>query len=547
MALLSPVWLITLIPWIAVAIWMCIARQDLAPVPFLILWPRSVPRQSSSRRYDRPPLPVLLCLLAALLGIFAAAQPVLYRNNITRPLVIVVDRGLTMSGKSANGGPRYVGMIRQLAEVIPPWARAEMLSPGQIAKHWDIAATQLPDAAASLHPTALNDRQELQMQVAQACHRLDTPVVVAITDFPVAAPAITVGPDKPPRNVAIASISCRRQPQSGSTSSPRGQVMVRLLNFGNAAHVNLHVQSDGRTQSQDVDVPGNGDAKNCFVDMPSLGASVKAWIDPADDNPLDHAAWLVRQPLWPGVEAHGNVPEPLRRMIQTYTRLRPADESSITVAVQDAALPLPDSPAVCLPDESSPKNITLSDHPQITTDNDPIGIGNLDWPTMLAGATLADPPTGWQVILQADGHPVLATRANPRQVWAGFNSPRASRSVDYVLFWSRVFDWLGTAGNQYTGITVQPLDDTWKAIDLAEPSFGETGCIPGLYRALDGTLQAVNAKVEDMPFTPAGPWREQVRQAMKNVRGQIALSPWLALAALAVLGTAVLLMSRRHE
>jgi len=517
---------------------MFIGRPNLAAVPFLILWPRATPRPLSKRAFSRPPLPVLLCLLAALLGILAAARPALLGRNIARPLLILVDRGLTMSGTSTSGVPRYVELARQLAEAIGPTAQADILSPGWQASRYSVQSGQWADAIAQLPPTALNQRPELSLQAAEACHRLDNPLVLVITDFPVAAPAITVGPEKPAKDVAIAEIAARRQQQA--------QVMVRLVNFGDARRVHLHVQSEGHTQALGVDIAG-GAKKDVFVDMASLGVSVKAWIDSGDENPLDDAAWLVRQPLWPRVEAHGNLPEPLRRMIQTYTRLRPADESSVTVAVQEATQPMPDSPAVCVATESTATHVTLADHPQITVQNDPLGVGNLDWPTLLAGAALADQPAGWNVILQADGHAVLATHDSPRQIWAGFISPQAARSVDYVIFWSKVFDWLGTGGDQYTSIPVQPLDDTWKAIDIAEPSFGENGLIPGLYRAGDGTLQAVNAKVEDMPFTPAGPWREQVRQAMKNVRGQIALAPWVALAALVVLAAAMLLIIGRQE
>lgn len=78
MLLSTPVWLLLLLPWGALALWLFRGRLATQPVPFLRLWlnpnsPDAAPRSN----WHIPPLSILSLLAAIFLAIFAAATPLL--------------------------------------------------------------------------------------------------------------------------------------------------------------------------------------------------------------------------------------------------------------------------------------------------------------------------------------------------------------------------------------------------------------------------------------------------------------------------------------
>ncbi|HLZ97955.1 MAG TPA: hypothetical protein VKP66_08375, partial [Steroidobacteraceae bacterium] len=104
MQLLAPLWLIALIPWLGVAVWMLRGARESRRIPFLPLWRGMEVRPRTHRRMRMPPIAIALALLAALLAIVAAARPGFTASFILQdPVVLIIDRGLTMSARGANG------------------------------------------------------------------------------------------------------------------------------------------------------------------------------------------------------------------------------------------------------------------------------------------------------------------------------------------------------------------------------------------------------------------------------------------------------------
>jgi hypothetical protein len=73
----------------------------------------------------------------------------------------------------------------------------------------------------------------------------------------------------------------------------------------------------------------------------------------------------------------------------------------------------------------------------------PINAG-VDWDAAKPQATAAPLGTGWKPIVSVDKKPIIAIRESPRrQVLISFDAPDFSRTLDFVILWTNVFDWLG--------------------------------------------------------------------------------------------------------
>ena len=85
MFLASPIWLVLLAPWAGLALWLLWGQLDRRAVPYLKLWRGEMAHhRKPSRQWHAPP-PALIALLAAtLLGIVAAAGPMI-RIGVNAP------------------------------------------------------------------------------------------------------------------------------------------------------------------------------------------------------------------------------------------------------------------------------------------------------------------------------------------------------------------------------------------------------------------------------------------------------------------------------
>src|SRR5688572_4398808 len=105
MSFASPLWLLGLLPWVAVALWMLRGYRRRVRVPFLDLWklPAPLPMRPPKSRWELPPAGAALLLSAILLAVLGSAGPRLHGDLAGRAagqvtITVVVDGGITMSG-----------------------------------------------------------------------------------------------------------------------------------------------------------------------------------------------------------------------------------------------------------------------------------------------------------------------------------------------------------------------------------------------------------------------------------------------------------------
>jgi hypothetical protein len=204
-------------------------------------------------------------------------------------------------------------------------------------------------------------------------------------------------------------------------------------------------------------------------------------------------------------------------MIDVYTARRPADVDSRRVTVVDGIENLPPgAPAAAIAEAGTQAPITVAPtvsaaYPELTAD--------IDWSAAVDDATApsAPLPAGWTPVVSAGDQAIVAVRDQPaRQVWVGFTSPSWGKSPDFVVFWARVFDWLGAdagapdtaqtdragataapgAAGEYAAVAVGVLGPEWfpesPAFDSSPPAV-DARRWPGFYRRADGAERAVNS------------------------------------------------------
>src|SRR3954470_13001531 len=160
----SPIWLVGLLPWSAVALYILSGRPKHTAVPFLALWSPSTASPQPRRALRRPPLFLALMLASMLLAILAAAGPAARAPGSATPISIILDRGVTMSPLADRQPSRGVialadAEIRRRLGMIP----VDLVSvPESILRtntfNWATQARALP-------PTALQTRSLLQQAI----------------------------------------------------------------------------------------------------------------------------------------------------------------------------------------------------------------------------------------------------------------------------------------------------------------------------------------------------------------------------------------------
>ena len=241
MTFVAPLFLALLLPWAAVALWLMWGRHSATRVPFIELWRGSAAKPSTSRQFHPPPLAVASAIAAMFLAILAAARPVV--RPASRPVVVmIVDRGITMSA-----GDRLAGAMKQAQELLAqkmPGARVETVN--------------VPDVERS----AIDTREMLRRAVAAALVRRSGPVIVVsdqtLQDDP---RVVQVAPAEVVENVGIVSFSIRERPSV--------EAMVQVRNDSGQGRAELTVDSVKRS----IDLPPRGETRNYFVELPNVGAT----------------------------------------------------------------------------------------------------------------------------------------------------------------------------------------------------------------------------------------------------------------------------------
>jgi hypothetical protein len=262
----------------------------------------------------------------------------------------------------------------------------------------------------------------------------------------------------------------------------------------------------------------------------------------------DNRAWLVRRPSAPRIEARSTVPPESERMIEVYARHRSSAASSQAIAVVDHATRLARSESGVIV-ATSTQSIAGS---KVRVVDHPIAAHVRDWNAIGADATAALPPgDGWTPIVQADRHTLVAVReqSSTRQVWVGFSSSTFSRSSDFVIFWTDVFDWLGgDAASEFRTEPVSRLDPTWARDAVLSGASVTADPSPGVYRGRTGELRAMSATDLKITKSTSLDWIEKLANLLKHPRtgATTDLSNSLLLAALALIAVAGLFWNPRR-
>ncbi|HEV8608107.1 MAG TPA: hypothetical protein VGQ99_22415 [Tepidisphaeraceae bacterium] len=508
MQIASPIYLIALVPWAGLVFWLLLGKRRRVDVSFLELWKGPVTGPTAKRRVGMPPIALAAILAAMLLGILAAARPGIVgtaRGN-EKPIVMVVDRGVTMSAgrpaRFAALADEVKGMIRdqfgerELDVVFVPG--------GDVVKR---KGTEWVNAVKGAAGTAVDTRGMIEGAVREQLELNPGAAVVVLSDQEPRVDdkrVVRVGPAGSLKNISIAHVAAR--------ISPVGQVQVRVRNRSEEGKVVIRVVGDGRESArQEVELPGMGQTRDYFLPIEKTARVIRIELEAADDFAGDNMGFLARRGSWPVIEARTQVFAELARLIEKYSKLRPAGGESKRVGIVAAGA---DGEIILgkIGTGGSGK-VTVVDHP-ITK-----ALEKVDWGAM-AGEGVADAPggPGWDVLVRVGERAVLAARNAPaRRVWVGVSTQRMASSAEFVMLWSNIFDWVGEGGEEFTAEKTGQLGSGWKAVE--EQAAGlSPGWWPGIYRRADGVIMAVNAPDVVLPEARAGDWRARLGELARRHR-----------------------------
>lgn len=526
MVFASPLWLIALAPWAAVAVWVLVGRRRRQWVPFLALWEAPEELRKPQKGMEWPPLAIVLALLAALFAVLCAAQPLLATKG-ARKLTVIVDRGAAMSTR-AGGEARFLATCREarrnLADLNQPIEIRMLTVPA--GGEWTGPLDKWLDAVGQLRRTAVRT----DPAAALASIPRDEPVLVVTDQFlPQTSNTAVLAPagGAAVRNVGITALAARQ-----------GQVMVRLRSTS-AISTTLMISSGGNSIQRAVAFASPG-SQDLFLELSAPNQIIQASLNSADDFDADDRAWLVRRGSWPNIETRIAVSEELERFIAVYSRHRPAGDASTRVAIGRGGDLQADEPGIVVEalvgEPQSGLNVTVEDHPVTAA---------VDFSPLRTSVIVAPKPPGegWRTILRLEGKPALAvSEGETRRAWIGFDSAQLARTPSFVVLWTNLVDWVGGTS---TGYLSSPLDDSAstspRRLPESLPGDVDPRYWPGVFQAPTGLL-AANA--HELALHPgAGASLDPLRL---NVRHGYSLVPWLMLAAIAALVGAAATWERRR-
>jgi hypothetical protein len=488
--------------------------------------------------------------------------------------VLIVDRGITQLA-----GGRYAaladGAVDALAAMCPSEAAIDVrFVPSPAVR---LAVRDLRGELCAHSALPVQTRDQLLAAIEQArrdgggmssvAGSIANPILV-LTDQSVPVPpgVILAASGRRVSNVGIAYLA--------ATGGPAPQLMLRLRNDSPRQVAEVSVTSAGKSVSRSVKLPSAGESADVFIDLPALGETIQARVEAPDDLLADNVAYLVREGRAARPAARTVLPAELARMVEVYDRLH-GDAGAASEVEVATTTPKLDASGVQLAVASGTMTglgvVTQVDHPLLRSVTLP----------QTAALAASPPGTGWTVLASAGvstgagsgtdmgasagkgpdigvgagggGSPILAVRQTPvRQVWVGFWSARWAQQVDFVIFWTNIFDWLGGGESRFVSQAPHALEAGWEAVAPPMPPAPGTpayppGMSPGLYRRGDALI-AVNAWVPaDLnPLSPATAsvfapaargamaWQQQLRELLALHPARRALAPWLAVLAMAL-------------
>lgn len=530
MILLSPIWLLGLLPWAVVSVYLLSGQRRRVEVPFLALWSGPAAPPKAKRAIHRPPWFILFLILSLLLAVLAAAGPAVRSNHSSDSrFTIILDRGITMSPLSTRNEP-FRGVVALAAPALQKRFDHQPVDfvpvPGEArstnASDWAVLAMRMP-------PTAMDTQGALRQTVAECLRRKKALPVLVLTDrrldevndqlmqIPPTGDAVGT------KDVGIAAVAARSQPTP--------QVMIRLRNQSHRREIHLRIVSGNQQVDQAVALPIAGNTQDYFIDIPGgLSDSVRVEIEPDDIAPVNDRAWLARESSWPVVQARTPLPMSVQRMIDVYGKSRPGNETSRHATVGFDAVP-DGQGGVWIQRERSALNRSMERSSTATVVPQAVTAHVANWPG--AADLTATLPSGFTPVVSRAGHPLVAVHENPAQVWVNLDLDSWSTSPDFVIFFTNVFDWIGNGANpEYRAHPVARLGKEWKrADDSPVPAGVENGLWPGLYRRGDGTLLAINAPDTKWEQPLKTGWQAKLARQQTGGAVKVSLAPDLCAAA----------------
>ncbi|HTW93550.1 MAG TPA: hypothetical protein VMD30_02075 [Tepidisphaeraceae bacterium] len=475
----APIWLLLLLPWAALVVYLLMGSRQRVAVPFLPLW-RLEKLPPRPRKFSLPPPAIACALLAILLAILAAARPVI--PGYTRwHTVMIVDRGFTMP---------------------EPLQPPDVLHPDEV--------QGVPET-----PTPIDTRPLLALAVDRALANLGNLVLLySNQDIDRQASRLIQIVPAPVEEVGMTDLKIR--------AAPHPQAMVRIRNDSDARQISLRISGASPVT---IDLPPRGQEKTYFVDLLAAPAVVEAQLSPAGAISAADIFWAVRRQSWPRLEIRSPLDPAIQRIASVYQRHRPTSDNSqlLPITASDTS-----GPCVLLPAPAALKRTVTG---ALTVEPSPITDG-VDFSQLAFNCTAAElpPDDDWNTLIRCGGHPLVAVATTPsRKVWIGFHCPQWSSTPDFVVFWTKVFDWAGQGADVYS----------WRSVHL--PDFPK----PGLY-ASGQTRMAVNAPAVPLHPPPATDWRRQLASAQAAIPpGAADASRWLLIAAIVFLTMAAAIWPRK--
>jgi Aerotolerance regulator N-terminal len=534
MTFATPMLLLALLPWTAVVLYLLRGKRTPTTVPFLALWGRSASMAKPSRSLHRPPVFLVLMMLAMLLAIVAAAGP--GRWGTGGHVTIILDRGITMSPVTA-GGQKFRGVIdRANAELIHHvgYRTVDLLPvPGEEVQS---DSEKWADLVAGYSPTALDTQGAIESAVNDRLRDPSSGLILVLTDRHLTVTndrLLQIAPDAVVNDVGIAAIAAR-----ATRRAQGGQVMVRLRNSSPLREVSLRVISGDRTIASTQQLPPSGQTRDYFIDVSNLAESVRVEIDPHDQASVNDRAWLVREKSWPIIDRMTPLPAAVGRMIDVYAKLRPGDAASPHVAVGERALAAGERGVEIVGADAG--GDTMS--PVIEASH-PITANVSHWPAA-ADAAVA-PPAGFSPIVLRGGKTLVAMGKG--QAWVNLDLQSWATSPDLVIFFTNLFDWLGqTTEPRYASHAPELLGVDWQRVDDSPAPGGiKAGEWPGLYRRSDGVIRAINAPDVAWSNAENDDGLPKLSTAAASGESMTNLAPIVCIAAIALVAMAAAMAPKR--
>lgn len=416
MVFTQPVFLLLLIPWIAVLIWVLIGHGEMVYVSTTRFWTTNTSHAPVRARLRPPPRWAVLVLSGLLCWIFYSS-------------------GFTFG--SPVSSIRWV-MDRQVLTQTALLHDPELL---RVIDREKIVS--VPDGPDPFVPTAAPTLDRLQQTVQRWLRESDEILYVVTSQaLKIDHPRVQIiQPNYDIQNAGIQHLAI--------TLTPRPQVMVRVWNQTEHSQAVLQVEQVRQT----IRLPERGQTRDYFVDLPNPGPVVQVTLEVQDDLPVDNQAWQVIRSPTVHVQVDPGLPEPVTRFADVY---------------QEVHVPKPGAPSVRLtrdPTRMAPVVVFKSGgqsgsgkwhvipHPVTRW---------IDWEGIrpFIDKSLSENELSGEVVVRLGDRPLVAV--SPGRVEIGFDPGRLADRPELVVLLANAIEWVVGEQGVYECVGPGELGNDWQ-------------------------------------------------------------------------------------